>query len=110
MLHASEIVAGDIIQIVEGINIPCDGFIIRASDVKTDESAMTGETDPVKKDTLERCLLAKGKLAPGDLDIGTSKIPSPIILSGTKIMIGEGLFIVIVVGEDSCVGKIRSTL
>ena len=109
MLHGSELVAGDIIQIVEGINIPCDGFIIRSSDVKTDESAMTGETDPVKKDTLERCLLKKAKYA-DDVDIGSSKIPSPIILSGTKIMIGEGLFIVIVVGEDSCVGKIRSTL
>ena len=44
-LHIDQLVVGDIIQIEEGISIPCDGFIIKAADVKTDESAMTGETD-----------------------------------------------------------------
>jgi len=35
------------------MNIPCDGFIISAIEVKTDESAMTGETDPIKKGTMK---------------------------------------------------------
>ncbi len=37
-------------------------------------------------------------------------IPTPIILSGTKIVSGEGFFVVIVVGNDSCAGKIRAKL
>ena len=41
---------------------------------------------------------------------GTHKVPSPILLSGTKVTLGEGLFIVIVVGKDSCVGKIKEEL
>ena len=106
-MHATDLVAGDIVQIEEGINIPCDGLVIRGMDVKTDESAMTGETDPVKKDTIEKCKLAKAKLTRAEIESASSKIPSPILLSGTKIMIGEGEFVVIVVGDDSCVGKIR---
>jgi len=35
------------------MNIPCDGFVVRGIEVKTDESAMTGETDPIKKGTLK---------------------------------------------------------
>jgi len=34
------------------MNIPCDGMVIKANEVLTDESAMTGETDQIKKGTL----------------------------------------------------------
>lgn len=43
---------GDIIKIVEGMEIPADGILVKASEVSTDESAMTGETDPIKKNTI----------------------------------------------------------
>lgn len=32
------------------------------------------------------------------------------MLSGTNVLAGEGKMVVIVVGDDSCLGKIRSTL
>jgi len=38
------------------------------------------------------------------------EIPSPILMSGTTIVNGEGLFIAIVVGKDSCEGKIEEKL
>lgn len=37
-------------------------------------------------------------------------MPSPLLLSGTQIATGEGLFIAIVVGKYSCVGKIMGKL
>lgn len=37
-------------------------------------------------------------------------IPSPIMLSGTNVITGEGLMMIMVVGEDSCIGVIRSKL
>jgi Ca2+-transporting ATPase/Ca2+ transporting ATPase len=37
------------------MNIPVDGVVLRASGVLTDESAMTGESDEIKKDSLEMC-------------------------------------------------------
>ena len=37
-------------------------------------------------------------------------IPSPIMLSGTNVISGEGLMLVMVVGDDSCLGVIRAKL
>jgi P-type E1-E2 ATPase len=50
------LVNGDVIEIKVGLIIPCDGFIIEANSVEIDESAMTGESDIIKKNTLEECL------------------------------------------------------
>lgn len=46
---------GDIVKIIEGMDMVSDGIMLEASDVTTDESAMTGETDPMKKSTLAQC-------------------------------------------------------
>ena len=51
-IHNTEIVCGDVVKIDAGMNIPCDGFIIKAIEVTTDESAMTGETDAIRKGTI----------------------------------------------------------
>ena len=37
-------------------------------------------------------------------------MPSLIMLSGTRVVNGEGSMVVIVVGDDSCVGKIQALL
>ena len=93
------------------MNIPCDGFIIKAQDVKTDESAMTGETDSIKKNSFANCIKKRDKFPVKDrAGLGNHKVPSPVLLSGTKIILGEGLFVVIVVGKDSCAGKIKEGL
>ena len=70
------------------MDIPADGFIIEASDVTTDESAMTGETEPVKKKNLESCILRRDKiLAEGGKNTSSNHdVPSPILLSGTKVI------------------------
>jgi magnesium-transporting ATPase (P-type) len=38
------------------MNIPVDGVILRANGVQCNEAAMTGESDELKKDSLENCL------------------------------------------------------
>ena len=38
------------------MEIPADGFVLEASDLTSDESAMTGETDPIKKNVLSECI------------------------------------------------------
>lgn len=42
--------------------------------------------------------------------MGRHDIPSPIMLSGTKVLSGEGKMVVLVVGDSSCVGKIAALL
>lgn len=55
-IHMSEVLVGDVVQIFEGMEIPADGFVLEASDLTADESAMTGETDPIKKNVLSECV------------------------------------------------------
>ncbi len=94
------------------MNIPCDGFVVKGIEVTTDESAMTGETDAIRKASLEQCEAFKNATNRIDYEdsLRENRVPSPVLLSGTKIMSGEGFFICIVVGVDSCSGKIRATL
>jgi magnesium-transporting ATPase (P-type) len=35
---------------------------------------------------------------------------SPIIMSGTRVLTGSGKMVIIVVGPESCLGKIRGIL
>ena len=58
-IHSSKVVCGDIVIIEEGMNIPCDGMIVKANSVTCDESAMTGESILTVKDTVENCWEAK---------------------------------------------------
>lgn len=37
-------------------------------------------------------------------------VPSPLMLSGTSVLTGEGKMVIVVVGDLSCLGKIRSIL
>lgn len=46
----------------------------------------------------------------GRQDRDAHTVPSPVLLSGTQIQTGEGWFLVIVVGKNSCKGKIMESL
>ena len=48
-LDAEELVVGDIVEIEEGDRIPADCRVLWAEDLCCDESALTGESKPVKK-------------------------------------------------------------
>ena len=39
-----------------GMEVPADGILIQSAEVTADESAMTGETEPMKKDILLKCV------------------------------------------------------
>jgi Ca2+ transporting ATPase len=93
------------------MNIPCDAVLIKGSGVVTDESAMTGESIELKKGNLEMCLnRIEEHEQDDDAEKGPHEVPSPILVSGTQVQTGEGWFLVIVVGKNSCVGKIMSKL
>lgn len=93
------------------MEIPADGILCEASEVTTDQSAMTGETQPVHKALLEVCKRKKQELNQNRNDQNDKhEVPSPILLSGTKILSGEGKMVVLVVGQESCIGKIKELL
>lgn len=97
------------------MNIPVDGVIIRSSGVQANEAAMTGESDELKKDSFENCKKFQKEKDEEYVYLkqtvkGHHDLPSPVLLSGTQIATGEGWFICIVVGKNSCVGKILGKL
>lgn len=111
-IHQDFLLVGDVVILNEGMEVPADGILIEASQVTTDESAMTGESDPIKKNTLAICLKKKQHLEQqGEKNIADKhEVPSPIIMSGTKVLTGEGKMVVLAVGQASCIGKIRALL
>ena len=50
-IASTEIVPGDIMYIYEGIKIPADGYVMRSSGLRVDESSLTGEAEGVWKIT-----------------------------------------------------------
>jgi Ca2+ transporting ATPase len=82
-----ELAVGDIVQFSTGDVLPADGIVAQGSDVKIDESSLTGEPK----------LITKG---PSDL----------FLLSGTKVMEGNGRMLVLAVGEHSVGGRIRKAV
>lgn len=115
-INFDDIKVGDLIQIKTGMSIPADAILVKGTGVTSDESAMTGESIELKKETMDQCeirleeKLEEEKFSGSEADRTSHDIPSPVLLSGTQIETGEGWFMVIVVGKNSCVGKIYAKL
>jgi Ca2+ transporting ATPase len=61
-INIKDILVGDICLIKYGDLVPADGIITQASDLKIDESSLTGETDLIKKTEHENINILSGKL------------------------------------------------
>ncbi|GBG29686.1 Calcium-transporting ATPase [Hondaea fermentalgiana] len=94
-VHPRELVVGDILRLAVGDIVPADGLLLEGTDIKMDESALTGETT----------LLEKGAFR-ADAD----KPANPFIVSGTNVMHGSGRMLVVAVGRYSMQGKILARL
>ena len=67
--------AGDIIYLTEGMVFPADGILLDSSELTVDESAMTGETNPVRKEIFEEVTVII--LSPGGFSLaGFFLVPS----------------------------------
>lgn len=54
VLASTDLVPGDLMMIAEGVKIPADGVVIKASDLCVDESSLTGEAEGVWKITTDK--------------------------------------------------------
>lgn len=64
--------------------LPVDGIVIEASDLKADESSITGEADSIKKNV--------------PVTYDKSEKVNPFLISGSKIVEGTGEILVLAVG------------
>ena len=95
-LKAQDLLVGDIILISGGETMPADCLLLEGNGIKIDESSLTGESKLVGKELYEDCIENKSQ-----------KNATPIILSGTDCIKGNGKVMIICVGERSTKGKIR---
>jgi len=96
-----EVVRGDLLVLGEGDRIPADATLVDARDLQIDESLLTGESVPVRKQVGDKAASAGHR--PGGED-------QPFAYSGSLVVRGEGLALVEATGPRSEIGKIGLSL
>lgn len=99
LIEASQLVKGDLIQLEAGDFVPADARLISSSSLKSEESALTGESVPVEKDA-DAIVGANAPL--GDC--------LNMVYSGCSITYGTGLAVVSDIGMNTEMGKIAGML
>jgi P-type Ca2+ transporter type 2C len=93
-INAHDVVPGDIIIIETGDRIPADARVIEAEELGTDESSLTGESEPVVKST-----------EPVDEDASIGDRHN-IVWMSTSVTSGRGKAVVISTGMNTEMGQI----
>ena len=101
-LSSDDLLVGDLIHIMVGDIMPADLLLIDGNGIKMDESSLTGESETLKKEVYEKCVIKSNN--------NKTNPPSPLLLSGTNCVEGTGMAIVIAVGDHSQKGIIKRTV
>ena len=99
VIDASELVPGDIIHLEAGDFVPADARLLESVSLKSEESALTGESVPSEKD-------ARAQVAE-DASLGDR---SNMVFSGCSITYGTATALVTGTGMDTEMGKIAGLL
>lgn len=98
-IDASELVPGDVILLEAGDFVPADARLVQSSALKSEESALTGESVPSEKDADVCC---EEKAAIGDR--------TNMVFSGCSITYGTAKAVVTGTGMNTEMGKIAGLL
>ena len=96
-----EVVRGDVVVLNEGDRVPADGVLVSGDHLEIDESLLTGESVAVHKRTASE--LPAKLAAPG------GENPSQVF-SGTLVIRGTGLAVILATGSFSAIGAIGTSL
>lgn len=99
IIAAAELVPGDIIRLEAGDFVPADARLLHSVSLKSEESALTGESVPSEKDANAE---VDEKAPLGDRD--------NMVYSGCSITYGTATAVVTATGMDTEMGKIANLL
>ena len=99
IIDASELVPGDIIRLEAGDFVPADARLLHSAGLKSEESALTGESVPSEKDYQA---IVKDGAPLGDRH--------NMVYSGCSITYGTATAVVTATGMDTEMGKIANLL
>ena len=99
IMSDNEVVPGDIIILQEGEKVPADARVIVAANLKIDEAALTGESEPTHKiaNTLDGINLVTAE-------------QGNMVFKGTHILVGNGRAVVVRTGTETVIGKISKEI
>ena len=98
-IAAADLVVGDIIKLEAGDFVPADARLLRSASLKSEESALTGESVPSEKDA-ETEVAEKAPI--GDR--------TNMVFSGCSVTYGTATAVVTATGMDTEMGKIANLL
>jgi Ca2+-transporting ATPase len=113
-----DVVRGDLLMLAEGDRVPADGVLLEGVNLSIDESALTGESVPVRKspavgtadDWSGDSLTAPGG-QPGGQPMGRpGGDATPWVFSGTLVVKGHGAARVHAIGAGTELGRIGAAL
>ena len=99
VIDAKDLVVGDVIKLEAGDFIPADARLIKSSSLKSEESALTGESVPSEKDA--------SAVVAEDAPLGDR---TNMVFSGCSITYGTALAVVTATGMNTEMGKIANLL
>ncbi len=99
VVMASELVPGDIIVLEAGDFVPADARLIESASLKSEESALTGESVPAEKDA--------AAVVEENAPIGDRH---NMVYTGCTITYGHGKAVVVATGMNTEMGKIADLL
>jgi len=95
-----DIVAGDIVFLSSGDMVPADARVVEAEDFFVNQASITGESFPIEK--ISGIIESKAGQSTSDLD--------NILFSGTNVVGGSALALIVKTGKETEFGKIASHL
>lgn len=107
-IAAAELVKGDLVCLEAGCQVPADLRLVRTSNLKVEESALTGESLPIEKDALF--------MSPSRRDEEGKEIQIPLgdrhnmAYMSTIVTYGRGEGIVTATGMDTEIGQIAAMI
>ena len=91
------VVPGDLVVIAAGDALPADGLLVQGERMQTDESSLTGEAFPVRKEALARFPRVEAEASVESRHWG---------YAGTRLLTGAGLLRVVYTGGETLYGEI----
>jgi calcium-translocating P-type ATPase len=95
-LATSELVPGDLVRLAEGDLVPADAQLLASEGLRVDQSALTGEPQPVFK-----------LPAPDAERTGVPRLERPeLVFAGTNVVAGSGDAVVVATGLHTEIGEV----